>query len=342
MTQDTKKGITRRSAIKQAAAAGAIAITGFPFNVKSQAAATSLEGKTIGFSMTHATNDWLVQMRLGVLSQGKNMGAKVIVYDANDKPVKQITDLETLAVRKVDVAVISTFYAEAIAPGVRALNEAGIPVIVLSSSLKGEVDWTAHLSTDTIGTARSAGQYSVDQLGGKGNVVQIEGKPGSLINQARGKGWREVIEKQPDIKIVGHAIANYQKAQALRHMEDILQRERDIDAVYCHNDGMALGVIQAAKEAGRLKEMFITGYDGMRDDALEAIYNGEMKGTWEYLPFGVEAVDVAARILAGETVPKEIVFPSPFISKDNILDYFDPETRKRKSAPSALPSVLKG
>ena len=116
--------------------------------------------------------------------------------------------------RKVDVAIISTFYAEAISPGVRALNEAGIPVVVLSSSLKGDVQWTAHLSTDTDGTARAAGQLYVDKLGGKGNVVQIEGKPGSLINQARGKGWREVIEKHPDIKIVGHAIANYQKGRS--------------------------------------------------------------------------------------------------------------------------------
>ena len=125
-------------------------------------------------------------------------------------------------------------------------------------------------------------------------------------------------------------------------MEDILQREHAIDAVYCHNDGMALGVIQAAKEAGRLGEFFVTGYDGMRDDAMEAIYKGEMFGTWEYLPFGVEAVDVASRLLAGKSVPNEIVFPSPFISKDNILDYYDPKTGKRKSAPSALPSVLKG
>ena len=336
------KNVSRRTALKGLAVAGGLGITGFPFIVRKVGAASPLEGKTIGFSMTHSTNDWLVQMRVGVMSEGEKSGAKVVVYDANDKPSKQVTDLETLAVRKVDVAIISTFYAEAISPGVRALNEAGIPVVVLSSSLKGDVQWTAHLSTDTDGTARAAGQLYVDKLGGKGNVVQIEGKPGSLINQARGKGWREVIEKHPDIKIVGHAIANYQKAEALRHMEDILQREHAINAVYCHNDGMALGVIQAAKEAGRLGEFFVTGYDGMRDDAMEAIYKGEMFGTWEYLPFGVEAVDVASRLLAGQSVPKEIVFPSPFISKDNILDYYDPKTGKRKSAPSALPSVLKG
>jgi ribose transport system substrate-binding protein len=334
-------GITRRSAIKSIGAAGLLGIIGFPFIINPAHAASSLKGKTIGFSMSHATNDWLVQMRSGVINSCEAKGAKSIVLDANDKPSKQITDLETLAVQKVDAVIISTFHAEAISAGVRAINDAGIPVIVLSSSLAGNVDWTTHLATDTLGTARAAGQFFVDKLGGKGKVVQIEGKPGSKVNQARGKGWREVIEATPGIEIVGHAIAHYQKVKALRHMEDILQRERQIDAVYCHNDGMAMGVIQAAKEAGRLGEMFITGYDGMRDDAMEAIYNGEMLATWEYLPFGVEAVGVAEMVLAGQSVPKKILFPSPLINKDNILDYYDPATRKRKTAPSALSSVLK-
>lgn len=340
MNKKTSSDITRRTAIKRIAAIGALGVSGFPFVINSANAASALKGKTIGFSMTHATNDWLVQMRSGVINSAKAKGAKSIVLDANDKPAKQVTDLETLAVQNVDVVIISTFHAEAISAGVKAINEAGIPVIVLSSSLAGNVDWTTHLATDTIGTARNAGKFFVDKLGGKGNVVQIEGKPGSKVNQARGKGWRDVIEATPDIKIVGHAIANYQKVQALRHMEDILQRERKIDAVYCHNDGMAMGVIQAAKEAGRLGEFFITGYDGMRDDAMEAIYKGEMLATWEYLPFGVEAVDVAERILSGKPVPKEIQFPSPLITKANILDYYDPITRKRKTAPSALSSVL--
>lgn len=332
--------ITRRSLIKSVGAAGLLGVASSPFIFNPAFAASSLKGKTVGFSMTHATNDWLVQMRSGVVNSCKAKGAKAIVLDANDKPSKQITDLETLAVQKVDAVIISTFHPEAISAGVRAVNEAGIPVIVLSSSLAGNVEWTTHMATDTLGTSRAAGQFFVNKLGGKGKVVQIEGKPGSKVNQARGKGWREVIEATPGIEIVGHAIAHYQKAEALRHMEDILQRERQIDAVYCHNDGMAMGVIQAAKEAGRLNEMFITGYDGMRDDAMEAIYKGEMLATWEYLPFGVEAVDAAERILSGQSVPKEIQFPSPLISKDNILDYYDPATGKRKTAPSALSSAM--
>jgi ribose transport system substrate-binding protein len=208
--------------------------------------------------------------------------------------------------------------------------------VVLSSSIKGNISWTCHLSTDTLGTARAAGEYFVKSLGGKGRVVQMEGKPGSVVNQMRGSGWREVIAKHPGIEIVKHVVANYERMQALRHMEDILRSTRDISAVYCHNDEMALGAIKAIKEAGRSKEIWLTGYDGIQPDALEAIHNGELRATWQYLPFGTEAVDAAVKILQGMQVPREIVFPSPLITRDNIGDFYDAKARKVKPFKSQL------
>ena len=216
------------------------------------------------------------------------------------------------------------------------INQAGIPLVVLSSSLKGDINWTCHLSTDTLGTARAAGEYYVKALGGKGRVVQIEGKPGSVVNQMRGSGWTEVLAKSPGIEIVKHVVANYERMQALRHMEDILRSTRDISAVYCHNDEMALGVIKAIKEAGRSKEMWVTGYDGIQLDALEAIHNGEQRASWQYLPFGTEAVDAAVKILQGQKVPKEIVFPSPLITRDNAAEFYDAKARKVRPFKSQL------
>ncbi|MFW6027970.1 MAG: substrate-binding domain-containing protein [bacterium] len=330
--------IHRRTLLKGAAATGLVAVTGFPF-IRGARAAGPLTGKKLGFSMTHSTNEWLVQMRSGVVETAKRLGTEAIVYDAKDSPAKQITDIEDLVTRRVDVILISTFYADAISAGVKTANEAGIPLIVLSSTLQADVDWTCHLSTDTPGTAREAGEYYVKRLGGEGKVVQIEGKPGSVVNQARGEGWREVIEQQPGIEIVGHVIANYSQSEALQAMEDVLQANPQIDAVYCHNDGMALGAIQAAKENDRAKEMFFTGYDGMRDDALKAIYEGDLEATWEYLPFGVEAVEIAAKIVQGESVPKSIQFPSPLITRENVLEWYDPDTGSRKSGRSALSAI---
>jgi len=124
--------------------------------------------------------------------------------------------------------------------------------------------------------------------------------------------------------------------QALRHMEDILRSTQDISAVYCHNDEMALGAIKAIKESGRAKEMWVTGYDGIQLDALEAINNGELRATWQYLPFGTEAVDAAVKILQGVKVPREIVFPSPLITRDNVSEFYDAKERKVRPFKSQL------
>ena len=322
---------SRRQVLKLGAAAAAA-----PFIARYARAAGPMAGKRMGYSMSFATIEWLVTQRRGVEEAARAAGFELVFADARDNPAKQVRDLEDMVTRKCDVILISTYYAEAITPAVKMINEAGIPLVVLSSSIKGDISWTCHLSTDTLGTAHSAGDYYVKTLGGKGRVVQVEGKPGSVVNQMRGAGWRETLGKSPNIEIVKHVVANYERGQALRHMEDILRSTQNISAVYCHNDEMALGAIKAIKEAGRSQEMWLTGYDGIQLDALEAVYNGELRATWQYLPFGSEAVDAAVKILQGVKVPKEIVFPSPMITRENVEQYYDPKERKVKPFRSQL------
>ena len=324
------RAFSRRDALKSSALLAA------PFIARYSRAAGPMAGKRMGYSMSFATIEWLVTQRRGVEEAAQAAGFELVFADARDNPAKQVRDLEDMVTRKCDVILISTYYAEAITPAVRMINEAGIPLVVLSSSIKGNISWTCHLSTDTLGTARAAGEYFVKTLGGKGRIVQIEGKPGSVVNQMRGSGWREVIAKSPGIEIVKHVVANYERMQALRHMEDILRSTPDISAVYCHNDEMALGAIKAVREAGRSKGIWLTGYDGIQQDALEAVHNGDLRATWQYLPFGSEAVDAAVKILQGVKVPKEIVFPSPLITRDNIGEFYDATARKVKPFKSQL------
>lgn len=327
---ENDRRFSRRDALKSGVLLAA------PFIGRRGDAAAPMAGKRMGYSMSFATIEWLVTQRRGVEEAAKAAGFELLFADARDNPAKQVRDLEDMVTRRCDVILVSTYYAEAITPAVRMINEAGIPLVVLSSSIKGNVSWTCHLSTDTLGTARSAGEYFVRQLGGKGRVVQIEGKPGSVVNQMRGSGWREVIAKNPGIEIVRHVVANYERMQALRHMEDILRSTREISAVYCHNDEMALGAVKAIREAARTDEIWVTGYDGIQLDALEAIHRGQLRATWQYLPFGSEAVDAAVKILQGAKVPREIVFPSPLITRENVDAFYDARARAVKPFRSQL------
>jgi len=297
--------------------------------------AQSLAGKKIGYSMSFSTIEWLVAQRRGVTETAQKMKFELSVADAADKPTKQVQDLEDFITRRMDAIIVSTYYAEAIAPAIKEINTAGIPLVVLSSSLVGGADWTCRLAADNLATARRAGKYYVEKLGANAKVVHIEGKTGSVVNQERSKGWREEIDKA-GVQVVGHAVANYERSQALRKMEDFLQAQRQIDAVYCNNDDMALGALQAAKEAGRNKGMLITGYDGIQPQVMAAIYAGDLHGTWQYTPMGIEGVEVAAKILQGQKVPKEILFQSPFITKENVTEIWDPQSNQMKPFPSQL------
>jgi len=327
--------LSRRSLLQ----AGAAGLAGISMPFVARGARASVEGKTIGFTQSFVTTEWIRQQREGVLETAEKFGLETIVLDAANRPAKQISDIEDLVVRNVDAILISTYFSEAISPAVREANRAGIPVIVLSSGLVGDVDWTVQLTVDTYASAKTSGEYFVKRLNGKGKVVQIEGSPGSTVNQNRGKGWHDVVDKEPRIEIVGHVMADYDRAKALKGMEDMLQANAKIDGVYAHSEDMALGAIQAIRESGRASEMFVTGYDGVAAETLKAIHEGELAMVMSYHPFGVEGVEAAVRVLENKPTPKNISFPAPMIDKQNVLDYYDPETGKARLAPSRLQAM---
>lgn len=319
--------LNRRNLLKAGIGAAALGAFGAPYVVTSARAEQPLAGKKIGFSQSYATDEWLKAQRQDLLAQAKKHGFEVTVTDARENPAQEIRNLEDLAVRGVDAVVMITYYAEAVQPGVQALNDAGIPIIVMSSALAGDGDFTAHLAADTLGTSRTAGEYYLKALNGSGKVAQIEGKPGSLVNQARGKGWREVVEANSGLEIVAQGIANYSRTEALALMQDFLQADKDIDAVYCHNDNMAKGALQAIEEAGRAKEMWLTGYDAITTETFEMIAADRLRGSFLYPTFGAEAIEVAVAILQQKDVKKEIVFASPMVTKENLPQFFDGKER---------------
>lgn len=333
---DPRMTALSRRRLLRVGTAGMAAVLGESWITRSAWGETGVEGKTIGFSQSFITTDWIKQQRAGVLESAARYGLKTIVFDANNQPAKQVRDIEDLVTRKVDVILISTYFAEAITPAIREVNRAGIPLVVLSSPLASGVRYDSLLSTDTTDTARSAAEFFVKELKGEGNVVEIDGSPGSVVNQARGNGWHEIIDRTPGIKVLGRVVGDYNRAKAIQGMEDLLQTHPKIDAVYSHNDDMAIGAIKAAREAGRQKQMWFTGYDGLSSDALEAVAGGDLKATWRYLPFGTEAVEVAVRVLQKKSVPNRIAFPSPMITRENVAEFFDPATKTVKLPPSRL------
>jgi ribose transport system substrate-binding protein len=176
------------------------------------------------------------------------------------------------------------------------------------------------VSGDTPTITRAAAEYTAKALNYQGTWVQIEGQPGSLINKGRGEAWLEIFNNHPKLERIGPFIGNYVRHEALRIMEDVLQAHKErIHLVYCHNDEMALGAIQALKEAGRLEGTLVVGHDALMDEVKEAIERGDLFLSARWPTFGKEAATIACDyLLKGKPLPKKYVAPIYLATKETL------------------------
>jgi len=164
-----------------------------------------------------------------------------------------------------------------------------------------------------------AAQYVAKRLKGKGSVVMLEGIAGTSAARDRGKGFRDGLKAYPSIRLVAVQTADFDRAKGLSVMENILQAQKKIDAVFAQNDEMALGAIQAIAAAKREKEMFVVGFDAI-GDALAAIKAGTMAATIAQQPkeMGRLAVENAVRIVKKQPVKKFTPVPLKLVTKQTM------------------------
>lgn len=271
----------------------------------------SVKGVKIGVSISTLNNPFFVSLKNGVEKEAKEKGMKVTVVDAQDDTAKQISGIEDLILQKVDVLLVNPTDSAAISSAVQSANEAGIPVITIDRS-SDEGDIETFIASDNVAGGEMAAEYLVKELGEKAKVVELEGVSGASATRERGKGFHNLADKQLDV--VTSQTAEFDRTKGLNVMENILQGNKDIQAVFAHNDEMALGAIEAIKAAG--KDIIVVGFDG-NDDALKAVENGELKATVAQQPtlIGEEAVNAAEKILKGDKVDETISVPLKLVTK---------------------------
>lgn len=258
---------------------------------------------TIGLVVSTLNNPFFVDLRDGAQAKADELGASLIVLDSQDDAASELSNVEDLITQGVDLIMINPTDSDAVGSAVSAANEAGIPVVTLDRSANsGEV--VAHIASDNVAGGVMAGEFIVEQLDGKGTVVELEGIPGASAARERGEGFNTAIEGT-DLEVVARQTANFDRAEGLSVMENILQSQPEIDAVFAHNDEMALGALEAIKASGR--DIIIVGFDAT-DDAVAAVEAGDLAATVQQLPkdIGSIGVDTATKILSGESVEEYI------------------------------------
>lgn len=280
-------------------------------------AAKATSGKvTIGFSISTLNNPFFVTLKDGAEKAAKDAGVTLTVVDASDNTAKQISDIEDLIQKKVSVILINPTDSAAVVTAVEAANKANIPVITVDrASNGGKV--VAHIASDNVKGGSMAADFIMKAINNKGNIVELQGIAGTSAANDRGKGFHSVVDGKADVKVVASQPADFDRAKGLTVMENILQGNKDIKAVFAHNDEMALGALSAIQAAGR-NDILVVGFDAT-DDAVKAVKAGKMAATVAQKPdlIGKTAIETAVKVAKGEKVDANIPVALDLITKDN-------------------------
>ncbi len=280
----------------------------------------------VGFSQMGHDSPWRMAQTASLREEAQKRGYELVVTDAQDQTAKQVSDVEDLIARRVDVILLAPREYEGLAPALQAAKEAGIPVILVDREAEGTPgeDFVTFLGSNFVEQGRRAAEWLVQETGGQAGIVELTGTPGSSVAADRSRGFREVIAQHPGMRILAAQTGEFSRAQGQRVMQNIAQSlGRQITAVYAHNDEMALGAIQALKSAGLNPgtDVKVVSIDGQRS-ALEAILRGELGATVESNPrFGPIAFDTIEELRRGEPVPPKKLISDRFFDRSNAQEH---------------------
>jgi len=277
-----------------------------PAAASEPAAATSTA--TVGLAVSTLNNPFFVSLRNGAEAEAKKEGINLITVDAQDDPAKQQASVEDLIQKKVNVILINPTDSAAVANVVKEATSKGIKVVSLDRSVTG-AEVSAHIASDNVAGGKMAGEFLLEKLGGKGNIVELEGIAGSSAARERGQGFHQVVDGKADVKLLAKQPADFDRAKGLSVMENIIQGNKGIQGVFAHNDEMALGAVKAIQAAG-LKNVVVVGFDATAD-AVAAVKAGTLAATVQQQPelIGQFGVQTAKKLIAGQPVDKFIPVP---------------------------------
>jgi len=267
----------------------------------------------IGLIVSTLNNPFFVTLKEGAEAKAADLGIELVVLDSQNDAAAELSNMEDLLTQGVDVILINPTDSDAVGNAIKAANAKGVPVITLDRGANaGEV--VTHIASDNVAGGLMAGEYVVELLGGKGKVVELEGIAGTSAARDRGKGFNDAIGAS-SIEVVAKQVADFDRTKGLSVMENILQAQPEIDAVFAHNDEMALGALKAIEAAG--KNIIVVGFDAT-DDAVKSVQDGKMAATVAQQPslIGELGVDAAKKVMDGATLDAFVPVALKLVSSD--------------------------
>ncbi len=254
----------------------------------------------------------------GMEAYAKDNNIELVWNSANNDVSTQASQVDSLINQGVDAIIVVPVQADSLGPQVASAKAKGIPLVPVNAALDSK-DIAGNVQPDDVAAGAQEMQMMADKLGGKGNIVILQGPLGQSGELDRSKGIEQTLAKYPDIKVLAKDTANWKRDEAVNKMKNWISGfGPQINGVVAQNDDMGLGALQALKESGR-NGVPIVGIDGI-EDGLNAVKSGEFIGT--SLQNGTVELSaglaVANALVKGEQVDTDPVYVMPAITKDNV------------------------
>jgi ribose transport system substrate-binding protein len=266
----------------------------------------------IGLVVSTLGNPFFVAMKDGAVEKANTLGYEIIVLDSQNDSTKEKYNIGELVSENIDVLLLNPTNTETAGKSVAIANTAGIPVVMLDRDTK-EGDTATFISSDNLLGGKMAADFLNQILSGKGRIIELEGTAGTSAAKERGAGFHKQLKLYPKLSVIASRTADFSRDKGFSVMEKLLNTYPNIDAIFAHNDEMAIGAMKAVEESGQ--KVVIVGFDGI-DEALKAVKTSKITATIAQQPelIGTLGVDIAGKITKGNKVEKKILVGLKLIS----------------------------
>lgn len=294
--------------------------------------ALSAQAQTIGVSIPAATHGWAGGLNFHAEQTKARLeqaypDLKVVLVTAGSAS-EQANDLEDLvAIHRMDALVILPFESAPLTGPVRNAKRRGVFVTVVDRGLSEPGIQDVYVAGNNAEMGRVSAEYISERLDGEGKIVVLRGMP-TVIDEQRFDGFMSAIEGS-DVEVLDDQYANWNRDDGFTVMQDFLSRFPEIDAVWAQDDDIAIGVIQAVRQARRQDELFIVGGGGMKDIVKRVMDGNELTPVDVLYPPSMisTAMELTAlKFVSGSPIEGEYILGSPLITQDNAEDYYFPDS----------------
>jgi ribose transport system substrate-binding protein len=259
----------------------------------------------IGVVLSSEDTLFFQDLKKGIEETALEFKYKTTFYNSTNDLSNELKHIKTAIDQKVDYLIINPTDSDSVFEGIMLANNANIPVITLDRSSNGG-RILCHIASDNFTGGELAATYLMSQFSEDVKVAELKGIKGTSATIDRGNGFNSMLKNASNLILVASETADFDREKAFEITKLILDTHPDLDAIFAHNDEMALGAVDAAELLN--KEIFVIGFDGI-DAAIESINLGKLNMTVAQQPIlmGKKSVDIITSMTEKKEVPK-IVF----------------------------------